>query len=83
MTTTAAKPNAGSSLVGRLLRALPLIGHVIRDVERDINSIFYLIVIAVTAVVLAVQIWGLAALVLTAVALVPVMFALLIILARP
>ena len=38
---------------------------------------------ALTAVILAVQTWGLPALVLTAVALVPVMFVLLIILARP
>jgi len=68
---------------GRLMRSLPVIGRVIRDVERDINVIFYLIVILVTALVLAIQAWGLAALVVTAVALVPVMFVLLILISRP
>lgn len=64
--------------VARLLRALPVIGRVIRDVERDVDTIFYVIVIVLTALVLAVQAWGLAALVVTAVALVPVIFTLLI-----
>ncbi len=66
------------SPVSRLFRALPVIGRVIRDVERDIDTIFYVLVIALTAMVLAVQFWGLAALVVAAVALVPVMFTLLI-----
>lgn len=65
------------SLGSRILRGLPVIGRVIRDVERDVHSIFYLLVIFVTALVLAVQVWGLAALVVTAVALVPVIFAIL------
>ncbi len=66
------------SPVSRLLRALPLVGRVIRDIERDVDTVFYVIVIALTALVLAVQAWGLAALVLSAVALVPVIFVLLI-----
>jgi hypothetical protein len=65
-------------LPSRVLRALPVIGGVIRDIERDVNTIFYLLVIVVTALVLAVQVWGLAALVVSAVAFVPVMFTLLI-----
>lgn len=66
------------SPAGRVLRALPVIGRVVRDIEREIDSVYYLIVILLTALVLAVQAWGLAALVVTAVAFVPVMFVLLI-----
>lgn len=79
---TLATTNAPSPL-GRIARAIPVVGQVIRDIERDTNSIFYLLVIFVTAVVLAVQTWGLPALVLTALALVPVMFVLLVFIARP
>lgn len=61
-----------------VIRALPVIGRVIRDIEREIDTIYYLFVILLTALVLAVQIWGLPALVVTAVALVPVIFVLLI-----
>jgi hypothetical protein len=60
------------------LRAVPVIGRVIREVEREVDTIHYLIVILLTALVLAVQAWGLPVLVLTAVALVPVIFVLLI-----
>ncbi|MCX7287815.1 MAG: hypothetical protein NTW20_09715 [Rhodobacterales bacterium] len=71
-------PSPVRSPVSRFFRALPVLGRVIRDIERDIDTVFYFLVIAVTALVLAVQAWGLAALVVTAVALVPVMFVLLI-----
>ena len=64
--------------LSRLVRSLPIIGRVIRDIEREVDTIFYVIVIVLTALVLAVQAWGLAALVVTAVALVPVIFVLLI-----
>jgi hypothetical protein len=74
MTATATTP----SLAGRVLRSIPVIGRVIRDIEREIDTVYYLIVILVTALVLAVQTWGLAALVVSAVALVPVIFTLLI-----
>jgi hypothetical protein len=67
----------------RIVRALPVIGGLIRAVEREVDTIYYILVIALTALVLAIQTWGLPALVLTAVAMVPVMFVLLIILARP
>ena len=66
------------SLLTRMVRALPIIGRVIRDIERDVDTIFYVIIIAVTALVLAIQTWGPAALVVTAVGLVPVIFILLI-----
>ncbi|HOZ31989.1 MAG TPA: hypothetical protein PLM52_03845 [Tabrizicola sp.] len=77
--TTLAPPGP----IHRILRALPLIGRVVRDIEREVDTIFYLIVIALTALVLAVQVWGLPALVLTAVAAVPVMFVFLILISRP
>jgi hypothetical protein len=66
------------SPAGRFLRALPVIGRVVRDIEREIDTVYYLIVILLTAMVLAVNLWGLAALVVTAVSLVPVIFGLLI-----
>lgn len=75
---TATVPASLSSPVGRVMRSVPVMGRVIREVEREVDTIFYLIVIFVTAVVLAVMTWGLAALVVTAVSLVPVMFAMLI-----
>lgn len=78
-TTTLSTPGP----LSRLLRAIPVVGRVIRDVEREIDTVYYLLTVFVTAVILAVQIWGLPALVLTALALVPVMFILLVILARP
>jgi hypothetical protein len=56
----------------------PVLGHIARDVSRDINVVFYLLTIALTVLVLAVKTWGLVALTLTAVTLVPVMFVLLI-----
>lgn len=57
---------------------IPVLGHIARDIGRDISVVFYLLVIALTAVVLAVQTFGPAALVLTALAAVPVVFALLL-----
>jgi hypothetical protein len=77
--TTAVPPGP----IHRVLRALPVIGRVVRDIERDVDTVFYLIVIALTALVLAIMVWGLPALVLTAVAMVPVMFVFLILISRP
>jgi hypothetical protein len=75
-------PSAPSTL-GRFARRVPVVGRVIREMEREADTVYYLITIFVTAVVLAVQTWGLPALVLTALAMVPVMFVVLITLARP
>jgi hypothetical protein len=69
---------AQPSPLGRHLRTLPVAGRVIRDIERDVDTVFYLVVILVTVLVLAVQTWGPAALVLSALALVPVIFALFV-----
>jgi hypothetical protein len=59
-------------------RPFPVLGPIARDVSRDINLVFYLLMIALTVLVLAVKTWGLVALTLTAVGFVPVMFCLLI-----
>ncbi len=69
---------ARRSLASRAFHATPVLGPLARAVARDISLIYYLLTILVTLIVLAVQSWGLAALVLSAVAFVPVMFCLLI-----
>ena len=67
-----------SSFAGRVLRSIPVVGRVVRDIEREVDTIYYLLVILLTTLILAVQTWGLAALVVTAVSLVPATFILLI-----
>ncbi len=67
----------------RAFLALPVLGHMLRDIGRDVNIVFYYLVIIVTALVFAVQAWGLAALAMAALALVPVMFTLIIWISRP
>lgn len=61
------------------LYRLPILGWIARDLARDFHgNIWYAVVIVLTAIVLAVKTWGLVALGLTALALVPVIFTLLI-----
>lgn len=57
---------------------IPILGHIARDIDRDVNIVFYLLIIALTLLVLAVKTWGLVALVMVCLALVPVVFVLLI-----
>lgn len=64
-------------------RPIPLFSSIAKDIGRDTNIVFYLLVIALTALVFAVKAWGLAALVVTALGLVPVMFVLLMWITRP
>lgn len=66
----------------RLLHAIPLIGWIARDIGRGTENVFYALAILVTLVVLAVKTWGIAALAMTALALVPVMFVILILITR-
>lgn len=71
-------------LAQRLFYAVPVLGWIARDVAFGTSdNIWYALVIALTALVLAVATWGLPALVLAALALVPVCFGFLIVLARP
>lgn len=58
----------------RVLYALPLLGRIAREISQDVNNVFYALVFIATAVILAVKVWGLVALTLTALALVPLMF---------
>jgi hypothetical protein len=59
---TPARPSLGS----RILHATPVLGTLARDIARDVNTIFYVLTILVTLLVLAIQTWGFAALVLSA-----------------
>jgi hypothetical protein len=65
---------ARPSLALRLLYAVPLIGWIARDIARDVNNVFYALVILITVEVIAVKLWGLVALTLTALCIVPLMF---------
>ena len=62
----------------RLKVQIPALSAIARDVARDVNVIFYLLVIALTLLVLAVKTWGLVVLTMVALCMVPVMFALFI-----
>ena len=57
---------------------IPLFSSIADDIGRDSNVIFYLLIIALTVLVLAVKAWGLAALVVVALACVLLMFAVLV-----
>ncbi len=57
---------------------IPVLSAIARDVARDVNVIFYLLVIALTLLALTVKTWGLVALTMVALCMVPVMFALFI-----
>ncbi len=79
MTLALAAPTGRPLSTGRrALYAVPFLGQIARDIARDVDAALYAVVIFVTLVILSVMTWGLPALVLTAVALVPMMFALLI-----
>jgi hypothetical protein len=62
----------------RLLYALPFLGQIARDIARERDSIYYALTIFVTLVILAVSTWGLVALTMIALTMVPVVFVLLI-----
>ncbi|MFN7223169.1 MAG: hypothetical protein ACK4MS_04055 [Paracoccaceae bacterium] len=69
-TPTADRP----TLPMRILYGLPLIGRIARDISKDVNNVFYLLVVIVAVEVIAFRIWGPVVLTLTALALVPLMF---------
>ena len=72
------------SFAKRAFFAIPVIGWLARDVMYGTpDNIWYLMVIIVTGLILAVATWGLPALVVTAVAFVPIYFAFLIVVASP
>lgn len=66
----------------RLLYAIPVLGRIARDIAKDQDNIFYALAMFVTIVVLAVKTWGIVALAMTALAMVPLMFVVLIAITR-
>ena len=70
MTATAPRPSFG----WRILHKIPVIGWVAKDASRDINMVFYALLILATALVLAVMTWGLVALTMAALCMVPLVF---------
>ncbi|OZA04676.1 MAG: hypothetical protein B7Y02_16215 [Rhodobacterales bacterium 17-64-5] len=71
------------SLAARIYYATPILGPVTRAIEKDNDLIWYVLVILVTILAYAVKFWGLVALTMAALAMVPVMLILLIVMARP
>lgn len=51
--------------IHRLLRAIPIVGTVTREVEHNINTLFIVIAVGVILEVLAVMVWGPVALTMT------------------
>lgn len=75
---------ANKPFVQRAFFNIPVIGWLARDVMYgDHDNIYYLLVIILTLVIGAVSIWGLPALVVIAVSLVPIYFSFLIFVASP
>ncbi len=66
----------------RVLYALPIIGTMARDISKGVENVPYALMILFTVLVLAVKTWGVVALVMAALATVPVMFVLLILISR-
>ena len=65
------------------VQSLPVVGPLTRAIEKDHTTFYYLLVILLTLLVLAVQTWGLVALTLTALAFVPVMFLFFVVISWP
>lgn len=61
---------------------LPVIGRIFREVDREPDAIWYLIVGMLSLLVIATKTWGLVVLSMTALALVPCVFVLLILITR-
>ncbi len=80
MTTTA---QATPSRFDRILAATPVIGPLSRAISKDITLIYYLLVIALTAVVLAIKAFGIVALVMIYLALIPLVFLFFVVITLP
>jgi accessory gene regulator protein AgrB len=61
---------------------LPVIGRVLRELNREPDAIWYLIVGLLSLLIIATKTWGLVVLSMTALTMVPVMFVLLILITR-
>jgi len=71
------------SRAARAFYAIPVLGWIARDISRGVENVFYALVIGLTLLVLAVKVWGIVAITMTALALVPVMFLWLIVISQP
>ncbi|QYZ68431.1 hypothetical protein [Neotabrizicola shimadae] len=71
------------SRASRAFYAIPVIGWIAKDISRGVENVFYALIIALTLLVLAVKVWGVVAITMTALALVPVMFLWLIVISQP
>lgn len=60
------------------LHRLPILGRIIRDIEREPDAIFYLIVGVLSLIIIGTVTYGLHVLALSALAMVPVIFTVLI-----
>ncbi len=72
-----------SSLASRICYATPILGPLTRAIAKDIDLTWYVLVILLTALVLAVKTSGLVALTLSALAMVSVMLTIIILISRP
>jgi hypothetical protein len=77
-------PPAPPSLPARVLFAVPLLGRIVREVVYgDKDNIWYALVIVLTALILAIAQWGLAALVIFYLPFVAIAFALIVVFSKP
>lgn len=65
-----------------LVFRLPVLRTIFTDIQREPDSIFYLIAGLLSLLIIATVQWGLAVLAMSALAMVPVMFVLLILVTR-
>jgi purine-cytosine permease-like protein len=66
----------------RILFSIPFIGRIFRDISESVDNVFYALIILVTGIVLAVNAFGVVALTMVALFMVPVMFVLLLLITR-
>jgi hypothetical protein len=82
MTMIQTSPGAGRPRPFMRSGGLPILTPLARAIAKDVHVIFYLLTILLTLLVLAIKTWGLVALTLTALALVPVIFVLLVLITQ-
>jgi hypothetical protein len=71
-----------AATLDRPYHAIPVFGWIARDIEREPDSIWYLLVAVVSLLAIGVKTWGVVVLAMAALAMVPVMFVMLILITR-
>jgi hypothetical protein len=74
---------AQASRFDRILAAAPVIGPLTRAISKDVSLIYYVLVILLTALVLAIKTFGIVALVMTYLALIPLIFLTFVVITLP